>query len=87
MRKVVNVVGVGKRKQGVSKSGNSYDFVPLSLTFEDSGRVNGLRCCEVNANYAELASAWPDGIAPGDCAEVVMHEDFRRGGFVLDAIL
>lgn len=87
MRKIVTVVGVGKRKSGVSKSGNAYDFLPLALTFEDSQRVNGLRCCEVNADYAELASSWPDGVTPGDVVEVVMHEDYRRGCFVLDAIL
>lgn len=87
MRKIVNIVGVGKRKSGVSKSGNAYDFIPLCLTFEDPQRVTGQRCCEVNADFDELASAAPSGIAPGDCIEVVMHEDFRRGGFVLDAVL
>lgn len=88
MRKIVNVVGVGKRKQGVSKSGNPYDFTPLSISFEDKSRWDkGLRVCEVNANTDELAASAPVGVNPGDCIEVVMHEDFRRGGFVLDAIL
>ena len=88
MRKIVNVVGVGKRKQGVSKSGNSYDFTPVAITFEDSQRWDaGQRCAEINVNTQELREAGHTGLMPGDCIEVVMHEDFRRGGFVLDAIL
>lgn len=88
MRKMVNVVGVGKRKSGVSKAGNPYDFTPVAISFEDPARYDkGYRVTEVNANSDELYRAVPQGLNPGDCLEVVMHEDFRRGGFVLDAII
>lgn len=88
MRKIVNVIGVGKRKQGVSKSGNSYDFTPVAISFDDSARwADGQRCAEINVNTADLNDAGHAQLKPGDCIEVVMHEDFRRGGFVLDAVL
>lgn len=88
MRKVCEIIGVGKRKQGISKAGNPYDFTPISLSFEDGARWDkGRRVCEVNANTEELYKAAPNGLNPGGCIEVVMHEDFRRGGFVLDAVL
>lgn len=86
MRKIVTVVGIGKRRAGVSKSGNAYDFTPLSVSFEEKG-YEGLRVAELNASTDELNVSFPSGVIPGDPVEVFMHEDFRRGGWVLDGIV
>lgn len=88
MRKICTLIGVGKRKQGISKAGNPYDFTPIALSFDDKERWDrGSRVTEVNASTEEIFKAAPQGLNPGDVVEVVMHEDYRRGGFVLDAIL
>lgn len=89
MRKIITVVGKGMRKSGVSKSGNAYDFTPHAITFEGDSRWDvGLRCAELNIGAQELqSSGHAGGLMVGDVVEVVMHEDFRLGGFVLDAIL
>lgn len=70
MRKTVNVVGIGKRRKGTSRPGNSYDFVPLAITYEDPS-FGGVRACEVNCDTPEFEQRV---IAVGDILEVFMHQ-------------
>ena len=84
MKKYINIVGVGNRMAGIGKtSGKTYDFTPVTFTFEDP-RVHGLKAVTVNVNQTELGDYVP---AVGDCVEAVMHEDFRTGRVYVDAIL
>lgn len=84
MRTYINVVGVGNRMQGTSKSnGRNYDFVPVSFTYEDPyGTTRGMLADTVNVPGA-MFNAQP--INPGDILDVVMHKQNYRN--VIDAIL
>lgn len=80
MRKQVEIVGVGKRRAGVSKNGKSYDFTPISFQFEDM-EVTGLRAETVDATADALGGYVP---AVGDSVIAVFHyANFRPH---LDAI-
>lgn len=84
MKKIINVVGVGRRMAGTARnSGNPYDFTPVSFTFEDS-EFRGLRCATVNIDKETLGEYTP---SVGDSVEVVMHEDFRTRRLYVDAVL
>ena len=84
MKKIINVVGVGRRMTGTARnSGNPYDFTPVSFTFEDTD-FRGLRCATVNIDAESLGGHVP---SVGDTLEVVMHEDFRTRRLYVDAVL
>ena len=84
MRKYITIVGVGRRMAGVGKkSGQNYDFTPLSFTFDDP-RFTGVRCATVNVNQDAMGEFKP-GV--GELVEAVMHEDFSSGRLYVDAIL
>ena len=83
MRKVITIVGVGDRRQGVSAKGREYDFTPVSFTYEMPW-TKGLRASTCNINQ----DAMPDYIPSiGDQVEVVLREDYRTGAVYVDAIL
>lgn len=66
MRKQITLVGIGERRQGVSKATNKpYDFTPVSFTFED-GLFRGVRAVTVNVV--------PD-VFPPELMEVGGHYD------------
>ena len=84
MKRYITVVGVGKRMAGTGKaSGKSYDFTPVSFTYDDP-HISGVKACTVNINQADMGDYTP---IVGDVLEVVMHEDFRTGKVYVDAIL
>lgn len=45
----ITVVGVGTRRNGVSKSGNAYDFVPVYITYNPApgDKIIGLAAADV----------------------------------------
>ena len=82
MKKTIQIIGIGQRRSGVSKSGNSYDFVPVAVSYEDKKNFQGVRCCEMNIETADFEEA---RLNVGDVREVFMHvQNFRM---VLDGIL
>lgn len=82
MRKFINIVGVGDRKQGVSKAGRPYDFTPVSFTFEDAF-THGLKA----ANTLLRQDCCPDGYSPsvGETVEVFLRGD-RTGAWYIDGV-
>ena len=83
MRKVIKIVGLGDRRQGVSAKGREYDFTPVSFTYEMPW-VNGYNAATCNINQDCMLDYTP---AIGDEVEVVMREDYRTGSVYVDAIL
>ena len=83
MRKVITIVGVGDRRQGVSAKGREYDFTPVSFTYEMPW-TKGLRAATCNISQDSMLDYTP---AIGDEVEVVMREDYRTGAVYVDAIL
>ena len=83
MRKVIKIVGVGDRRQGVSAKGREYDFTPVSFTY-DMPWTKGLRAATCNISQDSMPDYTP---AIGDEVEVVMREDYRTGAVYVDAIL
>ena len=83
MRKVIKIVGLGDRRQGVSAKGREYDFTRVSFTYEDPW-TKGSRAATCNINQDAMADYIP---AIGDEIEVVMREDYRTGAVYVDAIL
>lgn len=84
MRKIINIVGVGERKQGVGKaSGRPYDFTPISFTYEDRF-TNGLKAASVNLSQ----DCCPPGYEPfvGESVEVFMREDYKTGRIYIDGV-
>lgn len=83
MRKIINIVGVGDRKQGISKSNKPYDFTPISFTFEDP-YMTGLKA----ANTLLWQNCCPDGYTPcvGESVEVFMREDRDTGRYYIDGV-
>lgn len=83
MRKVINIVGVGDRKQGISKTtGKPYDFTPISFTFEDPF-TTGLKA----ANTMLWQNCCPDGYTPcvGESVEVFLRGD-KTGAWYIDGV-
>lgn len=83
MRKVITIVGVGDRRQGVSAKGRKYDFTRVSFTYEMPW-TKGLRAATSNISQDAMLDYTP---AIGDQVEVVMREDYRTGAVYVDAIL
>lgn len=81
MRANVKVVGTGKRRKGVSAAGNSYDFTPVSIVFED-GETEGLRAETINIDQNIISEF---GIAAGQQCDMVFH--FVKGRAYLDAVI
>lgn len=83
MRTVANVVGVGQRKQGVSKnSGKAYDFQTVAITYCE-GRIAGEAAASPLMNGADLDAI--GGVRVGDHLDIVAHE--YNGKLVIDAVL
>lgn len=81
MRKLVEVIGVGTRKKGLSKKGNKYDFTEISIAYEADGVV-GRKAETVAVDAAVLADRV---VAPGEVLDIVMHQaNFKT---YVDAIL
>lgn len=84
MRKQITIVGVGDRRQGTSpKTGKSYDFTPISFTYEMPW-TKGLKAATANVSQDSMPGYTP---SIGDSREVVMREDYRTGAVYIDAIL
>lgn len=81
MRANVKVVGTGKRRVGVSSTGNNYDFIPVSIVFPDS-ETAGYRAETININGPDFDRA---GVAPDQTYDMVFH--YVKGRPYLDAIL
>ena len=77
MRKYVEVVGVGEKRE--SKKG--WKYVPLSFTFEDS-HIRGVKAATVNVGIDVLGDDVP---VVGDTLEFVMHESNFQ--LYVDAVL
>ena len=72
MRTVANVVGVGQRKQGVSKnSGKPYDFQSVSFTYSDP-KIIGEAAATALLSGPELDAI--GGVKPGDCLDIFCRE-------------
>lgn len=69
MRKIVEVIGVGNRKHGLSKKGNKYDFTEFAISYENEGFV-GRKAETVAIDAVTLGDRV---IAPGDCLDLVFH--------------
>lgn len=83
MRKIINIVGVGDRRQGISKKTNRpYDFTPISFTFEDPF-TTGLKA----ASTLLSQDCCPDGYTPfvGESVEVFLRGD-RTGEWYIDGV-
>ena len=81
MRKIVEVIGVGKRKAGLSKRGKKYDFTEFAISYEADGFAG--RKAETIAIDAETLG--DRVIAPGECLDLVFHQaNFKT---YVDAIL
>lgn len=83
MRKLITIVGVGERRQGVSAKGRKYDFTPVSFTYHMPD-TTGLRATTCNIFQDALGDYIP---AIDDQVEVVMREDFFTGKVHVDAVL
>lgn len=70
MRKTVEIVGIGKRKAGTSKKGNSYDFVPISVLYADKD-VAGQVAITLDCDGEEFDRS---GVRVGEMRDFVMHE-------------
>ena len=71
MRKVVQVIGVGQRKQGLAKkSGKKYDFTEISIAYEADGVV-GKKSETIAFDAAVIGDRL---IAPGDTLDLVFHQ-------------
>lgn len=74
MKATINICGVGERRTGTSKAGNSYDFIPLSFTYADC-HTEGLKAATVNVDMGCL----PNGIPfVGQDVEAIMYEQGFR---------
>lgn len=82
MRKIVQVVGVGQRKSGLSRrTGKKYDFTEVSISYEDDEFV-GLKCETVPFDAPIIGDRV---LAPGDTLDCIMHQsNFKT---YVDAIL
>lgn len=81
MRSLVEVIGVGQRKAGLSKKGSKYDFTEFSIAYEVDGVV-GRKAETVAIDAAILGDRV---IAPGEVLDMVMHQaNFKT---YVDAIL
>lgn len=81
MRKYVEVIGVGKRKNGVSKKGQKYDFTEVAIAYDADG-FNGRKCETVAIDAATIGDRV---IAPGEVLDLVFHQaNFKT---YVDAIL
>lgn len=81
MRKIVEVIGVGQRKKGLSKKGNKYDFTEVSIAYETDGIV-GRKAETVAIDAVTLGDRV---VAPGEVLDIVMHQaNFKT---YVDAIL
>lgn len=62
---VIQVMGVGQRKKGVSKTGNAYDFVPVHICYTPTARdrVTGTAVAVVNVDTETFTRISP---APGE---------------------
>lgn len=83
MRKTIKIVGVGDRRQGVSKTGKQYDFTPISFCYEQPW-VRGYAAATCNVNQDCMGDYVP---AVNDEKDVVFHQDFKSGSIFIDAIL
>lgn len=84
MRKIINIVGIGDRKSGISKNTNKpYDFTPVAFTYEDKF-MDGLKAACTNLNQ----DCCPPGYTPtvGESLEVFMREDYRTGRVYIDGV-
>ena len=81
MRRMVEVIGVGQHKNGLSKKGKKYDFTEFSIAYEENGVVG--RKAETVAIDSDVIG---DRVfAPGEVLDVVMHQaNFKT---YVDAIL
>lgn len=81
MRKIVEVIGVGKRKQGLSKKGRKYDFTELSIAYEDENTVGRM----AETIPFDTAIIGDRVITPGEVLDIVFHRaNFKT---YVDAIL
>ena len=81
MRKIVEVIGVGKRKHGLSKMGRKYDFTEYAISYEADG-FTGRKAETVAIDAATLGDRV---IAPGEVIDLVFHQaNFKT---YVDAIL
>lgn len=80
MRNDIKVMGIGKRMQGTSKSGNPYDFIPVYFAFKEQD-CQGFRCETVAFNPPEF----PADCVPGVEYDAVFH--FQKGRMYIDALL
>lgn len=81
MRKDIQIVGFGSRRTGTNKKGEPFDFIPVSITFEDA-RYSGLRAETVNVDGGEYDRCKP---VIGEVYDAIMHEHNFK--VYLDAIL
>lgn len=83
MRKIINIVGVGERRQGTGKTGKPYDFTPISFTYEDCF-LSGLKAAHTNLSQ----DCCPPGYSPclGESVEVFMREDYKTGRVFIDGV-
>jgi hypothetical protein len=70
MRKMVQVVGIGQRKAGLSKKGKKYDFTEISIVFPADG-VTGMKAETIAFDSAVIGERI---IAPGDTLDLVFHQ-------------
>lgn len=83
MRKIINIVGVGDRRQGTSKTGKPYDFTPISFTYEDRF-MSGVKAATVNLNQDCCPPDYAPGI--GESVEVFLREDYKTGRVYIDGV-
>lgn len=71
MRKYVEIIGVGKRKQGVGKrTGTKYDFTEVAIAY-DADDFTGRKCETVAIDTGMIGDR---KIAPGEVLDLVMHQ-------------
>lgn len=75
MKAKVKILGIGNRKEGVSKKGNPYDFLPVAIGFPAEG-YNGLYVETVNMDMSVYPKEQP--LQVGQERTVYLHhQNFR----------
>ena len=75
------VVGIGVRRNGISKKGVAYDFTPVSFEISHPD-FKGYKAFTANVQTSDLNPL----VNVGDELNFVYHEDFRTHQIFVDAI-
>ena len=83
MRVAIKVVGLGKRRAGVSpKNGRDYDFIPMAFVMHDQ-QFEGVRAATANVSGPDVDSI--GGLKVNDELDIFCH--YANNQIVVDGLL